>query len=73
MSNAQENLDKFKIILPEPKDPVGSYLATKKVGKLITKVIKGLSENPEDNSKVESEVRNENTVGWTQKRSSIPP
>ena len=35
MSNAQENLDKFKIILPEPKDPVGSYLATKKVGKLI--------------------------------------
>ena len=33
MSNAQENLDKFKIILPEPKDPVGSYLATKKVGK----------------------------------------
>jgi glycine hydroxymethyltransferase len=26
---------------------------------LITKVIKGLSENPEDNSKVENEVRNE--------------
>ena len=35
MSNAQEKLEKFKIILPEPKDPVGSYLATKKVGKLI--------------------------------------
>ncbi len=30
-----------------------------KVGQLITKVIKGLSENPEDNSKVENEVRNE--------------
>ena len=26
---------------------------------LITKVIKGLAENPEDNSKVEEEVRNE--------------
>jgi len=31
----------------------------KKVGDLITKVIKGLSENLEDNSKVEGEVRNE--------------
>ena len=30
-----------------------------KVGELITKVIKGLSENPNDNSKIESEVRNE--------------
>ena len=30
-----------------------------KVGNLITKVIKGLSNNPEDNSKVEEEVRNE--------------
>ena len=30
-----------------------------KVGELITKVIKGLSENPNDNSKVEEEVRNE--------------
>ena len=30
-----------------------------KVGELITKVIKGLAENPEDNSKVEEEVRNE--------------
>ena len=30
-----------------------------KVGHLITKVIKGLSENPEDNSKVEAEVRKE--------------
>ena len=31
----------------------------KKVGELITKVIKGLSKNPEDNSKIESEVRKE--------------
>ncbi len=31
----------------------------KKVGNLITKTIKGLSENPEDNSKIESEVRDE--------------
>ena len=30
-----------------------------KVGDLITKVIKGLSKNPEDNSKIEEEVRNE--------------
>ena len=29
------------------------------VGELITKVIKGLSVSPEDNSKVENEVRNE--------------
>ena len=31
----------------------------KKVGELITKVVKGLSENPNDNSKVEEEVRKE--------------
>ncbi len=29
-----------------------------KVGELITKIIKGLSENPSDNSKIENEVRN---------------
>ena len=29
------------------------------VGELITKVVKGLSENPDDNSKIEEEVRNE--------------
>ena len=33
--------------------------AFKLVGELITKTIKGLSENPNDNSKVENEVRNE--------------
>ena len=31
----------------------------KLIGELITKTIKGLSENPSDNSKVENEVRNE--------------
>ena len=31
----------------------------KKVGELITKTIKGLSANPDDNSKVEAEVREE--------------
>ncbi len=31
----------------------------KKIGELITKTIKGLSENPEDNSKVENEVKKE--------------
>ena len=31
----------------------------KKVGELITKVIKGLSSNSADNSKIENEVRNE--------------
>ena len=30
-----------------------------KVGDLITKTIKGLSENPNDNSKIESEVKTE--------------
>ena len=30
-----------------------------KIGKLITKTIKGLEKNPSDNSKVEEEVRNE--------------
>ena len=30
-----------------------------KVGELITKVVKGLSEKPDDNSKIEEEVRNE--------------
>ena len=30
-----------------------------KVGELITKLVKGLSENLEDNSKIEEEVRNE--------------
>ena len=29
------------------------------VGELITKTLKGLSENPDDNSKIEDEVRNE--------------
>ena len=30
-----------------------------KVGELITKIIKGLSNNPSDNSKIEADVRNE--------------
>ena len=30
-----------------------------KVGELITKVVKGLSKNPNDNSKIEEEVRSE--------------
>ena len=30
-----------------------------KVGELITKLVKGLSENPKDNSKIEEEVRSE--------------
>ena len=31
----------------------------KTVGELITKTLKGLSENPSDNSKMENEVKNE--------------
>jgi glycine hydroxymethyltransferase len=31
----------------------------KQVGNLITKLIEGLSKNPEDNSKIESEVKKE--------------
>ena len=31
----------------------------KKIGELITKVVKGLSQNPNDNKKIESEVRKE--------------
>jgi len=30
-----------------------------KVGDLITKVVEGLSKNPDDNSKIEEEVKNE--------------
>lgn len=33
--SAQENLKKLNIILPEPKDPVGAYIAAKIVGKLL--------------------------------------
>ena len=31
----------------------------KRIGELITKIIEGLSKNPDDNSKVETEVKNE--------------
>ena len=31
----------------------------KKVGELITKVVKGLSKNPDNNTKIEEEVRDE--------------
>ena len=34
----------------------------KKIGELITKVVKGLSQNPNDNKKIESEVRK---VSWS--------
>ena len=33
--SAEENIKNFKIDLPNPKDPVGSYSATKIVGKLL--------------------------------------
>jgi enamine deaminase RidA (YjgF/YER057c/UK114 family) len=33
--SAEENIKNFKINLPNPKDPVGSYSATKIVGKLL--------------------------------------
>jgi len=36
---------------------LGARLKT--VGELITKTLKGLSENPTDNSKIENEVKNE--------------
>ena len=35
MNNVNENLKNFKITLPEPKAPVGAYVATKIVGKLL--------------------------------------
>ena len=35
MSSPEENLKKLDIALPEPKDPVGSYVATKKVNNLL--------------------------------------
>ncbi len=31
----EDNLKKFKIFLPEPKDPVGAYVAIKKVGYIL--------------------------------------
>ena len=33
--NANENLEKLKINLPEPKEPVGNYVATKISGKML--------------------------------------
>ena len=33
--NANENLEKLKIKLPEPKEPVGNYVATKISGKML--------------------------------------
>ena len=33
--SANENLEKLKIKLPEPKDPVGNYVATKISGKML--------------------------------------
>ena len=35
MNNVYENLKNLKISLPEPKAPVGAYVATKIVGKLL--------------------------------------
>ena len=31
----KKKLNDLKIVLPEPKDPVGAYVATKIVGKLL--------------------------------------
>ena len=55
-------LQNIVVNLPEPPDvfiQVSVANEFKKVGELITKVVKGLSENPNDNSKVEDEVRKE--------------
>ena len=35
MSKVEEKLKSLDIILPEPKAPVGAYIATKIVGKLL--------------------------------------
>ena len=35
MSAIENKLEQLNIILPEPKDPVGAYVATKLVGKLL--------------------------------------
>ena len=35
MSAIDDNLKKLNIILPDPKGPVGAYVATKVVGKLL--------------------------------------
>ena len=35
MSSSDDNLKKLNIILPDPKGPVGAYVATKIVGKLL--------------------------------------
>ena len=35
MSNIDDNLKKLNIVLPDPKAPVGAYVATKIVGKLL--------------------------------------
>ena len=33
--SAEDNIKNFKIILPDPKDPVGSYTASRIIGKLL--------------------------------------
>ena len=49
-----------EVCIVENKDVREGFLKEfEKVGELITKVVKGLSENPDDNSKIEEEVRNE--------------
>ena len=35
MKSIDDNLKKLNIVLPNPKGPVGAYVATKTVGKLI--------------------------------------
>ena len=35
MSNPEDNLKKLNIILPQPPDPVGAYVAFKKTGNLL--------------------------------------
>ena len=35
MSLIENNLKKLNIILPDPKQPVGAYVATKIIGKLL--------------------------------------
>ena len=57
MSQIEERLNKLKIILPEPKSPVGAYVATKIVGKLL--FISGQISTDSDNNLITGKIGKE--------------
>ena len=52
--SVEDNLNKFKIVLPVPKAPVGAYVATKIVGKLL--FISGQISIDENNNLIKGKI-----------------